>query len=109
MANRYQLIDPYINDKIYEGYTINKGAKKCYNDIKKSGKNVSKFRVRNIDNGEVFDFNIHSKHQMEGGMNILKLPKNINFDELSNIKLNEKINKLENRIQEIEHSWCIIM
>jgi hypothetical protein len=57
-----------------------------------------------MDNGQTFDFVI-KKGQIGGNpMDKSKLPSGINFDEMSNIKLNDKINQLNTRLNKLEET-----
>lgn len=71
MNKRYQLIKPFLSDKIYETSTLNKGAKKCYNEVKSSKIiGATEFSVRDIDSYEIFKFKIHHPYfPMQSGGN----------------------------------------
>lgn len=66
---KYQLIKPFIGDKIYET-TLNKGAKKCYNDVKQRKiPNLTSFDIKEINTGKIYTYKIHHPYipQIGGG------------------------------------------
>lgn len=65
MDERYKIIEPKINDKIYVGYNLKLCSKKCWADLKaKMIPNLKQFRIMNIDNGKEYTFQIHQPHIM---------------------------------------------
>ena len=56
---RYQLTKPFVGDKVYEA-SLKKGAKKCYNDVKKEKiPYINSFTIREIDTGKTYTYQIH--------------------------------------------------
>jgi hypothetical protein len=77
--NRFQLISPIIGNKIYQSSSFNKGAKKCYDELKGCGKNdFNDFTIMNLDNYETFKFAINKRekhnHNLQQGGNIQNIP-----------------------------------
>lgn len=116
--NKYQLVYPVKGTKIYQSNSLNKGARKCFNDLKLLENFDSPFfKIINIDTGEAYLFKINKKanNSKNNGIIDLDLSKNsqesvqsikYNNDNFNDIKsmiknLNIKINKLEDRIDEI--------
>ena len=67
-THRYQLIAPVHGDKIYQTTSLNKGAKKCFEELKGCGKNnFNSFTVMNLDNYETYKFAIGGRHLQHGG------------------------------------------
>jgi hypothetical protein len=65
MHKRFQIIKPFLSDKIVEAATLKKGAKQCYKEIKASRVISSDFAIKDIDSKEIFRYKIN-KIQMGG-------------------------------------------
>lgn len=64
---RYQLTKPFVGDKVYEA-SLKKGAKKCYNDVKKEKiPYINSFTIREIDTGKTYTYQIHNPHIPQRG------------------------------------------
>lgn len=85
---RYQLIEPYVGQKVYESSSLKKGAKKCYDELKISGKKTSHFTIMDIESYQKYTFGIGS---IGGGT-----------DGTKKSMTNGKIDELEMRIQRLE-------
>lgn len=69
---RYQLVYPYDGKKVYETSSLNKGAKRCYEELKKTShyQAADKFTIMDIDNFKKYEFAIKKPvHQMGGNNN----------------------------------------
>ena len=103
MNKRYQIIKPFISDKIYESSSMKKGSKKCYSEIKEANLDgVANFTIKDIDSNETFIFKIHhpyikSKIIQKGG------DKSGNNNIGSDIIQVNKLTELENNIKSLEH------
>ena len=81
LNNNYKLIDPIINDKIYNGVTISQCAKQSYNDLNNAKvlHSLSTFTLQNLETSKLYTFKIH-KNQSGGNAN------DDIMDEIINIK-----------------------
>jgi hypothetical protein len=111
MISRYQLIEPFVGNTLYETSSLKKGAQKCYNDIMNSNKSDAKiFTVREIGSGETFSFNIHkvtknNNNQFGGDGANENGVKNVKYNRDVNRIRNEQIkNKIEEREDAIEEN-----
>jgi len=60
MHKRFQIIKPFLSDKIIEAATLKKGAKQCYKEIKGSKVISSEFAIKDIDSKEIFRYKINN-------------------------------------------------
>jgi len=68
MDKRFQLIKPFIGDKIYDASSFNKGAKKCFREIVDSKiDGIKEFSVKDVDSGEIFKFAINKRQSGGSG------------------------------------------
>lgn len=104
MNNRYQLINPFISEKIYETKNITKAAKKFYNEIKEEaqrggGKTYQTFTLLDIDTKKSYVFKIknhniiHSANQIGGCNDAVQLDNSNNGKRLKIVE--ERVNNLE--------------
>jgi hypothetical protein len=56
--NRYQIIYPFTSKKIHVEQNLDRGANKCYQEIKDKNIKTYIFIVHDIDNGGLYYFNI---------------------------------------------------
>ena len=103
MDKRYQLIYPYVNNKIYEFSTLMKCAKFCCSEIEKNFiseglTRVTHFIIKDIDTKEIFTFNLTKP--LEKTNDDILLTNNIETNKID--ILENKISKLENDIQNIK-------
>ena len=88
MNKRFQLIKPFIGEKVYETSSLKKGAKKCYQEFKQSQNNkTNEFSVLNIDTHETYRYKVN--HNQDGG----------------NLPNDKKIIELEKRISALEQKF----
>jgi len=59
MHKRFQIIKPFLGDKIVEAATLKKGAKQCYKEVKASKIVSSEFAIKDIDSKEIFRYKIN--------------------------------------------------
>lgn len=68
---RFQLIEPFVSNKVYETSNMLKGAKRCYKELKSSGLHMSKineFVIRDIDHpNQSYRFKINKHQHQHGG------------------------------------------
>jgi hypothetical protein len=104
----YRLVKPYQSTKVHESTTFMHGANKCYNELKKNNVSCNSFTIMNINDNNLYNFNINNKPKMlleekndptqllninqSGGDEILLLKNKIK-------QLEERINNLENKIK----------
>lgn len=59
---RFQLITPVVSNKIYLTNSVQKGAGKCFEELKGCGaNNFNQFTIMNVDNFETYKFAIDKK------------------------------------------------
>lgn len=66
---RFQLIAPIVGNKIYQTNSFQKGAGKCFEELKGCEKNdFNQFTIMNVDNFETYKFGIskREKHNTSG-------------------------------------------
>ena len=132
---RYQLTKPFVGDKVYEA-SLKKGAKKCYNDVKKEKiPYINSFTIREIDTGKTYTYQIHNPLVPQRGGDGEPVPpeqavappeqavappeqavapqpvKSDKLDEISsNVKtINSKVDTLEGKIGIIEEQLNVTM
>lgn len=82
MHKRYQIIKPFLSDKIVEASSLEKGAKQCYRDVKlfNATKNFSaivpEFAIKDIDSNEIFRYKINI-FQKGGGEEVPTVPESV--------------------------------
>jgi len=60
MNNKFQLIKPFVSDRIYQTSSMNKAAKKCYQEVKEANlTNIDTFTMLNVDTKEKYVYQIH--------------------------------------------------
>lgn len=59
MHKRFQIIKPFLSDKIVEAATLKKGAKQCYKEVKASKVDSFEFAIKDIDSKEIFRYKIN--------------------------------------------------
>ncbi len=89
--NKYQLIMPYHSSITHNATNLNKGSKKCYKELKKSGHQINKFSIMDLDNYKVYNF---TKNQHGGSVknidtNIKREDTKQYSDDTKNIKIND--------------------
>lgn len=107
---RYQLIEPYVGTKVYESSSLTKGAGKCYNELKQSGKMVGgHFTVMDIESYQKFTFGIGGGNQQSihyGGNGNTNANANVNTNANANANTNANANANTNehnkKIKELE-------
>lgn len=107
--HRYQLVYPFQGTKIYKTSTFNNGIKKCYDELKMSGKftnNLEKFTVVDLDTLDAYNFKLKKKiptknindHSHKSLNHIIggKLDN-------TNVDLSNRVDKIEEHVQEINN------
>lgn len=108
MNKRYQLIKPFLSDKIYETQTLNKAAKQCYKEVKLSNVKAEEFAIRDIDSAEVFRFKIHNPVVQSGGDIQIGFGTDEELKELKDVQnvesgeSGDKLTDLEKRVEKLE-------
>lgn len=104
MDKRCQLIHPYVSNHIYEFPTLLQCAKKCCTDIENNFvaeglTNVTSFTLKDIDSKEIFTFNMNSPLNARNEQSLILMGDAEN-DKIH--KLEQKVNELENDISKIK-------
>jgi hypothetical protein len=105
MNKRYQLIRPFISDKLYETNTLNKAAKQCYKEVKMSNVKTDEFAIRDIDTAEVFRFQIHNQSVISGNIQIGGNDEDKQENEVrevGEVGEEDKLTTLEKRVEKLE-------
>ena len=98
MNNRYQLVQPYVSDKIYESTSLMSGANKCFNEFKTTHENdftsYPTFTIKDINTNKIYTFKINhtfidNKNIIQNGGALKRL------DDIEN-----RLNILENKIND---------
>jgi len=91
---KYQLIHPIVGTRVYKTNSLNKGAKKCYEELKSLNNiNSEYFTILNIDTYQTFKFKINKQQLVGGGHN-----NNNN----NNNNINMYLSNLDARISRLE-------
>lgn len=87
---RFQLINPAVGQKIYQTDSLEKGAKKCYGELKQfAGNNHIGFSIMNVDTFEVYKYEIDANYNKQKGGDTLVAQKNIGLDKETPVKSRE--------------------
>lgn len=90
IIRKYKIVEPIINNKIYESNSFKKASKRCYNEIKSLKLvNVDKFIMKDIDTNQTYSFKIHTP--------FIQHIKNT-YDDNDLINLINPINDLDNNL-----------
>ena len=93
-CNKYQLIEPFLSNKIYETSSAKRASKRCFEEIKKlKMEGLKTFKMKNLNSGEIFTFRINCNNPSNLKINgneddVLNLSYLINLNNSNNLNAN---------------------